>query len=112
MAFRVGKSLTVGNTSVIDNEVRLHGNLIAKRKGDDIYVTLAGWNTPTTRERVNGIIYNFCGAYNPEKFVQRKYSLMIYSPYGPTRTINSNTWFKLEQGKLIPVDTQSMKDSY
>lgn len=40
----------------------LHGNLIAKKVmisndplEDKIEVTLAGWNTPTTRERLNGI---------------------------------------------------------
>ena len=35
----------------------MHGNLIANfnqiQKG--LYFTLAGWNTPTTRERLNGL---------------------------------------------------------
>lgn len=33
----------------------LHDNLIAIKSGDKIEVSLAGWNTPTTRERLNGI---------------------------------------------------------
>ena len=39
----------------------LHGNLIANfnqiQKG--LYFTLAGWNTPTTRERLNGLFQTF-----------------------------------------------------
>ena len=33
----------------------LHDNLIALKSGDKIEVSLAGWNTNTTRERLNGI---------------------------------------------------------
>jgi hypothetical protein len=33
----------------------LHDNLIALKSGDKIEVSLAGWNTKTTRERLNGI---------------------------------------------------------
>jgi len=55
-AFLNGKALKIGNTRTDGNRVWLHGNLIVERteKGD-IFATLAGWNTPTTRERVNGI---------------------------------------------------------
>ena len=39
----------------------LHGNLIANfnqiQKG--LYFTLAGWNTPTTRERLNGLLETY-----------------------------------------------------
>ena len=42
-AFENGKSLKIGNTRTDGESVFLHGNEIA------------GWNTPTTRERVNGI---------------------------------------------------------
>ena len=39
----------------------LHGNLIANfnqiQKG--LYFTLAGWNTPTTRERLNGLFETY-----------------------------------------------------
>jgi len=52
------------NTEVrVDGDVYmlLHGNVIAKWApdeigGDDLSVTLAGWPTPTTRERLNGIL--------------------------------------------------------
>ena len=55
-AFEKGESLKVGNTRTDGNRVWLHGNLIVERtETGNIFATLAGWNTPTTRERVNGI---------------------------------------------------------
>ncbi len=55
-AFEQGKSLKVGNTRTDGNTVWLHGNAIVKRDPDGLVRwSLAGWNTPTTRERVNGI---------------------------------------------------------
>jgi len=52
-AFLAGKSLSVGNTSTDGSVLLLHGNKIAERREDGIYISLAGWNTRTTRERLN-----------------------------------------------------------
>ena len=55
-AFEQGKSLKVGNTETDGQTIWLHGNAIVKRDPDGLVRwSLAGWNTPTTRERVNGI---------------------------------------------------------
>ena len=55
-AFEEGKSLKVRNTETDGQTVWLHGNAIVKRDSDGLVRwSLAGWNTPTTRERVNGI---------------------------------------------------------
>ena len=55
-AFNQGTSLKVGNTRTDGQTVWLHGNAIVKRDPDGLVRwSLAGWNTPTTRERVNGI---------------------------------------------------------
>tara|TARA_B110000483_G_C17976247_1_gene457885 strand:+ start:362 stop:670 length:309 start_codon:yes stop_codon:yes gene_type:complete len=55
-AFNQGTSLKVGNTRTDGQTVWLHGNAIVKRDADGLVKwSLAGWNTPTTRERVNGI---------------------------------------------------------
>ena len=55
-AFERGEAKTVGNTTTDGNTVWLHGNAIVKRDADGLVKwSLAGWNTPTTRERVNGI---------------------------------------------------------
>jgi hypothetical protein len=55
-AFEQGKSLKVDNTETDGQTVWLHGNAIVKRDPDGLVRwSLAGWNTTTTRERVNGI---------------------------------------------------------
>ena len=63
LAFRGGNKFTMGNTAVTNQagvtEMFLHGNRIAIRDHGGLRVTLAGWNTPTTRERVNGLLEMF-----------------------------------------------------
>jgi len=54
-AFDAGKSKRIGNTSTDGAMVWLHGNAIIKKENGNVFATLAGWNTPTTKERVNGI---------------------------------------------------------
>ena len=55
-AFERREAKSVGNTTTDGNTVWLHGNAIVKRDPDGLVRwSLAGWNTPTTRERVNGI---------------------------------------------------------
>lgn len=55
-AFHNQQKLTVSNTTTDGQNVWLHGNKIIERRRDGIWFTLAGWNTPTTRERVSGIL--------------------------------------------------------
>ena len=55
-AFERRESKTIGNTTTDGNAVWLNGNKIVQRTRDGLVLgSLAGWNTPTTRERVNGI---------------------------------------------------------
>lgn len=54
-AFVAGRVDHLNNTVSTGNELYLHGNLIAKREGGKIMATLAGWNTPTTRSRINAV---------------------------------------------------------
>ena len=54
-AFDQGTSKKVGNTETDGKTVWLHGNAIVKRDPDGLVRwSLAGWNTPTTRERGPG----------------------------------------------------------
>tara|TARA_S200002703_G_scaffold28425_1_gene24179 strand:+ start:272 stop:748 length:477 start_codon:yes stop_codon:yes gene_type:complete len=87
-AFRDGKEFFKSNTSVIletsDNGtqvgMRLHGNLIATsvpwKLG--LTVSLCGWSTPTTRERLNGL-FDVLGV--PAQFYQEKFQQKL-SWYG------------------------------
>jgi len=61
-AFNTSKAFRKDNTAVelrddIGVELRLHGNLIAYKQQStgDVSFTLAGWNTPTTRERLKAV---------------------------------------------------------
>tara|TARA_R110000744_G_scaffold308118_1_gene416204 strand:+ start:579 stop:905 length:327 start_codon:yes stop_codon:yes gene_type:complete len=72
-AFEMGRTLKIGNTRTNGTSVFLHGNEIVKRDPSGlVFATLAGWNTPTTRERVNGITdmgfhqVNFCACIDGE----------------------------------------------
>jgi hypothetical protein len=60
-AFTTGRNFKSGATQVDvqDNGVAsllLHGNKIATNSPvEGLYINLCGWNTPTTRERLNGL---------------------------------------------------------
>jgi hypothetical protein len=58
-AFTNGKNFKRGNTQVIVSGDRvtllLFGNAIATMEHGELYITSAGWQTLTTRERLNGL---------------------------------------------------------
>ena len=69
------KALTIGNTHTDGQTIYLHGNAIAWRtSADRLETTLAGWNTVTTRERLNGIL-SFYGI--PDRYAQRNFEPVI-----------------------------------
>lgn len=70
-AFVAGQTFSEGNTTVgvntLENRIcmYLHGNLIASRPyaGGSVEITHAGWPTPTTKERLNGILKAYDEGY-------------------------------------------------
>ena len=57
-AFAAGVAASAARTSTDGQAMFLHGNLIAKREADgSVWVTLAGWGTVTTRDRVNTLCH-------------------------------------------------------
>ncbi len=54
-AFIGGKTLTVGNSFTNGSQLFLHGNKIAEKGADGLYITNAGWQSNTTKERLNGL---------------------------------------------------------
>jgi hypothetical protein len=65
-AFRNGTKFKRGNTEVRTVwltalrtfeavQLCLHGNIIAERTQRGLEISTCGWNTPTTRERLNGL---------------------------------------------------------
>ena len=59
-AFMMGQNFSSGNTRVVCEgrfaTLRLHGNAIANRDGNTVMLTDAGWQTTTTKERLNGLL--------------------------------------------------------
>jgi len=54
--------IRIENNTNIKTELYLHNNLIAYEINDNIYISSQGWQTSTTRERLNGILsYYECG---------------------------------------------------
>ena len=61
------KSWTCANTSVVSDDngvshVYLHGNKIAEVGDDYLQVFDGGWQTNTTKSRLNALINRFCNA--------------------------------------------------
>lgn len=71
-AFRNNEDFRRGNTEVSCNIFRnalyLHGNLIAVLDSDGLRVSSAGWETVTTKERLNGLLQaeGFQGIYQKD----------------------------------------------
>ena len=86
-AFAQGESKAVGNTWTDGQTVYLHGNKITERTEDGIFMTLAGWNTTTTRERLNGIaqVLGFDISFNQKDF----------EPYLNGSIVNPSEWVKV-----------------
>ena len=91
-SFYKGFKKTVSNTHTDGVNVWLHGNKIAWRNQDNsLSVTLAGWGTPTTRERINGILDTFgihyrVGQHKHEQIIKNSDNERSFSfeflPYG------------------------------
>lgn len=91
-AFINQKSLKVGNTETDGQHLYLHGNLIAVwSDSGEIVGSLAGWNTPTTRERLNGL----CELIGSNaRFYQKSGEPRFRDYTGDTR-IDPKAWFYL-----------------
>ena len=59
-AIRNGREFRSSNTRVDNTDhgqvIRLHGNKIAQLDGSTLYITSAGWETTTTKSRLNAIL--------------------------------------------------------
>lgn len=72
-AFVKGETKRIKNTETRDHELYLHDNKIAwfDMSNQVLYMTLAGWPTVTTRERLNGLLTAMCPSH--EGFYQRNH---------------------------------------
>lgn len=93
------KKWTSGNTQVlIVNEgqkgqhwaVCLHGNLIARLYPFGMEFTLAGWNTVTTRSRINALL----NAFAQDGVFQRKGLPYLSQGLGKPRLLSAHEWVR------------------
>ena len=54
-AFQNSRSLTIGNSRTDGESLWLFGNKIAEIRRDGLWITNAGWDSVTTKERLNGL---------------------------------------------------------
>ena len=78
------KNFKLSNTEVKDGNLYLFGYNIAHYENNTLWITLAGWNTQTTRERLNGLpnvnikVKNFIPYLNGEEMdVYKIYKIKI-----------------------------------
>lgn len=55
-AFQNRQALKIDNTRTDGTSLWLFNNKIARWEEDGLWITTADWNTPTTRERLNGLL--------------------------------------------------------
>ena len=58
-AFNRGFHFKKSNTEVTQGAFYLHGNKIAKKVNGGVLVSDGGWQSNTTKERLNGILSNY-----------------------------------------------------
>jgi hypothetical protein len=54
-AFRNRERKTIGNSSTDGTALYLHGNKIAEFRNQELWISNAGWQSNTTKERLNGL---------------------------------------------------------
>ena len=81
-AIQANRNWTSGNTAVYFDEtsgtsvVRLHGNKIAEITDDSMTIFDGGWQSTTTKSRLNALINEFCNAFTDGVF-QKNYQWFV-----------------------------------
>lgn len=90
---------TVVEVGALGNwRVTLHGNLIATGGKDAFSFTLAGWNTPTTRSRVNALLHEFGGRCRVFQYKYEPWFTTDPAKREAEREIGSDEWITIQPG--------------
>lgn len=102
-AFMERRTWQRDNTCVAGDRIYLHGNLIAERRESGLWITLAGWPTRTTRDRLNALpgvnVYQRGG----RSFITRAVS--VYQDPAAERGVEMTVrgWYKIGRADLYTV---------
>lgn len=100
-AFQSAQNFSSSNTSVVvqmDNkksqwvQLFLHGHLIAERKNKDLYICDCGYQSNTTKERLNGLLSEVLS----NSFIQQKDWTWYLTTEEKTRPMESGKRYKIK----------------
>ena len=112
-AFLDGVRLKMSNTLTEDAAIWLHGNKIAFWATDEILqISLCGWNTVTTRERLNGLLTTLGSCwrivqrdyypYAVNSYTDRYIELSAYDSYNlPDMASKNHEWHYYDNGVRV-----------
>jgi hypothetical protein len=83
-AFQNSRSLTIGNSRTNGESLWLFGNKIAEIRRDGLWICNGGWDSATTKERLNGL----SGVH----IVQRRGVWLLNERVWDGRWVNVNAW--------------------
>ena len=85
-------------TTIHNQRMYLHGNLIAENtNAKGLRITLAGWPTNTTRERLNGLLTEL----GKREGVWQRNHEQYYGTHEDNIEIDSNEWITVELVNII-----------
>ena len=99
-AFLNGHNMSKQNMTVSHHagysEMFLHGNKIAERNKDGIFVTLAGWPSVTTRERLHALCI---ACDSPYAIAQRNHKQMLLNrrDLSPVRELDNYEYIQISE---------------
>ena len=98
-----GRPCKISNTYTDGEKVFLHDNLIAFKRENGLSISLAGWPTVTTRERINGLLEFF---YDSDARIYQRYGDQYISTHRGDAQILDNVFYALryKQGNLRIMD--------
>ena len=109
-AFKNGERRCISNTVTDNNEVLLHGNRIMwKNDSGDLCLSMCGWDTPTTRERLNALLYVLG---SEDSLVQRDGEQWVIGDTGIRRLIDPNEVYTLRPNFYIEDDGKAVFDEH
>ena len=83
-AFQNSRSLTIGNSRTNGEALWLFDNKIAEVRRDGLWITNAGWDSSTTKERLNGL--------SGVSIVQRRGVWLLNERVWDGRWVNVDAW--------------------
>jgi hypothetical protein len=76
-AFVHKRAYKKGNVEVTAWRYLLHGHSIAYIQDGELFITTCGWNTPTTLDRLRGLLYFFKDSNYPQDLTKKKGQLYL-----------------------------------